>query len=85
MVLPIITYGCEIWGYKVLKVRDSVHLTFLKHILGVKKTTCNLMVYGELDKYPVNTYIKSRSLSHWLRLINGKQRNLSNVMYISVS
>ena len=80
MVLLIITYGCEIWGYKVLKVIERVHLTFLKHILGVKKTTCNLMVYGELGKYPVNTYIKSRMLSYWLRLINGKQRKLSYIV-----
>ena len=35
MVLLIITYGCEIWGYKVLKVIEIVHLTFLKHDLGV--------------------------------------------------
>ena len=74
MVLPIITYGCEIWGYRVYKVIEVVHLTFLKHILGVRKTTCNSMVYGELGKYPVITHIKSRILGYWLRLINGKQK-----------
>ncbi len=74
MVLPIITYGCEIWGYKVFKEIEIVHLTFLKHILGVKKTTCNLMVYGELGKYPVNTYIKNRMLNYWLRFISGNQK-----------
>ena len=81
MVLPIITYGCEIWGYRVYKVIEVVHLTFLKHILGVRKTTCNSMVYGELGKYPVITHIKSRILGYWLRSINGKQRKLSCIMY----
>ncbi len=71
MVLPVLTYGCEIWGYKIHKAMEVVHLTFLKYILGVKKTTCNHKVYGELGKYPVNVHIKSRMLSYWLRVIDG--------------
>ena len=81
MVLPVLTYGCEIWGYTVYKEVESVQLTFFKYILGIRKTTCNLMAYGELGKYPVNVHIKSRILNYWLRLINGKQSKLSFIMY----
>ncbi len=79
ILLPVITYGCEVWGYKVLKAIQVVHLTFLKHILGVKKTT--YIVYGELGKCPVNLHIKSRILSYWSMLINGKQGKISHIMY----
>ncbi len=81
MVLPVLTYDCEIWGYKVHKAIEVVHLTFLKHILGVKKTICNHMVYRELGKYPVNIHIKSRMLSYWLRVINGKRDKIGYKMY----
>ena len=81
IVLPVLTYGCEIWGYRVYKAIESVQLTFLKHTLGIRKTTCNSMAYGELGKYPVDAHIKSRMLNYWLRLINGKQSKLSHIMY----
>ncbi len=66
MVLPIITYGCEIWGYRTIRDIENLHITFMKHILHVRKTTCNSMVYGELGKYPINTHVKSRMLNYWL-------------------
>ena len=81
MVLPIITYGCEVWGYKISKDVENVHVTFLKHILNVRKTTCNAMVYGELGKYPVSVHIKTRMLNYWSRLITGKQIKFCFVVY----
>ncbi len=47
MVLPVLTYGCEIWGYKVHKAIEVVHLTILKHILGVKKQQLVIIWYME--------------------------------------
>ncbi len=43
--------------------------------------TCNHMVHEELGKYPINIHIKSRMLSYWLRVINGKQDKISYKMY----
>ena len=81
MVLPIITYGCEIWGYRVVKDVENVHITFLKHILNVRKTTCNAMVYGELGKYPISVHIKSRMVNYWCKLLNDKKDKFCYVMY----
>ncbi len=81
MALPIITYGCEIWGYRVMKDKKNVHVTFFKHILNVRKTACNAMVYGELGKYPISVHIKSRMVNYWCRLINGKRDKLCYIMY----
>lgn len=81
MVMPIIMYGCEIWGYKIIKDVENIQVTFLKNVLGVRKTTCNSMVYGELGKFPVNIHVKYRMLSYWMRILSGKQEKLCVIMY----
>ena len=35
-VLPIILYGCEIWGYRNLKTLETLHLKFCKLVLKLK-------------------------------------------------
>ena len=57
-VLPIMLYGCEIWGNSNTDVLDSLYLKYLKMILGVQGKTCNNMVFGELGRFPLETYIK---------------------------
>jgi hypothetical protein len=47
----------------------KVHLQFLKRILGVRVTTPNCLVYGELGRYPLDINIKCRMLCFWSRLI----------------
>ena len=46
-VLPILTYGCEIWGFGDISCIEKVHTDFLKRILHVKKSTPHVMIYGE--------------------------------------
>jgi hypothetical protein len=36
------------------------------------------MVYGELDRYPIDINIKVRTISYWARLLSGKQAKFSN-------
>ena len=52
LILPILTYGSEIWGYENTKQLEKLHLQFYRNILGVRTTTPNFMTYGELG----NTY-----------------------------
>ena len=67
MVLPILTYGCEIWGPIILNnVNESnlynicdkpeiekTHLKFMKFILEVHSKSSNAIVRGELGKFPL--------------------------------
>lgn len=44
MVVPVLLYGCEVWGFEKLDSIERVHLKFLKHILCLKSSTPNYMV-----------------------------------------
>ncbi len=48
MIVPIMLYGCEVWGEENYIETDKLHLKCLKHILGVHGRTTNNIVYGEL-------------------------------------
>ena len=58
MVAPILLYGCEIWGFENIDVIESLFLQFYKIILGVKKSTPNCILYGELGRFPIEVFVK---------------------------
>ena len=48
----ILNYSCEVWGFHSARDIEQVQLCFCKRILGVKKSTQNDFVYGELGRFP---------------------------------
>ena len=80
-IVPILLYGCEIWGTDYCQLIESVHLRFCKHILGLKKSTPNCMVYGELGRFPLEIIVKCRMANFWVNIVQGKSSKLSRIMY----
>jgi hypothetical protein len=39
IVVPVLTYGCEIWVYENRDMIERIHLKFLKHIFHLKSST----------------------------------------------
>ena len=39
------------------------------------------MVYGELGKYPMEIQIKTRMITYWSKLINGKDKKYAKLLY----
>ena len=39
LVLPILTYGCEVWGFKNTNLIEKLHLKYLKYSLSLKMST----------------------------------------------
>ena len=61
----ILSYSCEVWGFNKCKNIEKIHLKFLKLLLGVKKSTSSMAVYGETGRYPlyINRYV--RMVKYW--------------------
>ena len=70
LVVPILTYGSEIWGIYEFKEVEKIHMKFCKYILGVKKQTPNCAIYGELGRYPLSIICLERSLKYWIKVLN---------------
>lgn len=47
VVMPVLLYGCEVWGYKNIEIIERIHLKFLKHILNFKKNVLHHIWFME--------------------------------------
>ena len=63
LILPILLYGCEVWGDENVLILDRLYLKYLKYVLGLKQSTPSCMVYGETGRFPLSVYIKTRMIS----------------------
>ena len=81
IVVPILLYGSEVTGFENCKMLERLCLQYYKIIVRAKKSTPNIMLYGELGRYPVDVIIKSRMIGFWQRLINGKPDKISYKLY----
>ena len=47
LIIPILYYGSEVWGFHAAKSIETQHMQFCKRMIGVKQSTQNDFVYGE--------------------------------------
>ena len=81
LVLPVMLYGCEVWGFGNINDLEILQRKFIKMLLDVNRATPNAMVYGETNCTPIMNYVKSRMAVFYMRLINGNRNKLSFLMY----
>ena len=67
-VKPMILYASEIWGNNVQYTLEKVHMFAAKKLLGVSTKTPKQLVYGELNRYPIEIDSKVKTLKYWLKL-----------------
>ena len=62
LVLPILSYGCEVWRVdtKCGAAAEALHRNFLRSLLGVRKSTANHTVLAELGRFPLHITSGSR-------------------------
>ena len=53
LVLPILSYASEVWAVdeKIGDAAELLHRQFLKHLLGVRDSTANVIVLAELGRF----------------------------------
>ena len=81
MVTPILNYGCEVWGFYKSKAIETVHLQFCKRLLGVKQTTQNDFIYGELGRVDFQSRRYVSIIKYWLKVVNSDNRKLIKRIY----
>ena len=80
-ITPILTYGCEVWGFHSAPDVERIHLSFCKRILGVKKSTQNDFIYGLVGRVPMDLVRKLRIIRYWLKIVSGFKSKYVNVAY----
>ena len=85
IVLPILLYGCEIWGHTDINGIEVFYRNFIRRILKLGNSTSNGMLYGETGKTSIMPTIEKRMIAFWLRLVQGSQNKLSVILYQFVS
>ena len=82
MVLPVLLYGSEVWGFQCIPLLEKLQIKFYKCILKLRQSTPTQMVLGETGKYPLIINIKTRLLLYWYNLICPENRHkLASIMY----
>ena len=76
LVLPILLYGSEIWGFSDISAIEVMYRKFLRGILKLNRSTANCMVYGELGKCCIMNSVKERMVNFWSRLVTSKQSKI---------
>ena len=81
LVLPVLLYGCEVWGYSDITQIEVLHRKFIKILLGINASTPNVMVYGESGHFPVLNHVICRMIAFYMRLENGNHFKISYIMF----
>ena len=84
LVKPILDYSCEIWGFLDANKLETIHLGFLKAVLGVRKTVPTPFVYTELNRMPLVITRKCSLVKYWLNILSLDFNNPVRKMYTAL-
>ena len=81
MVLPIVTYGSEIWGHEYSETIESVQYNFCRHILGLNSNAHKDALLGETGRHPLAVYYHCRCVRYWLKIVQLPSNRFPNACY----
>ena len=83
VIVPVLTYGSEVWGVENIKMIDVFHRKFLKQQMHLRKSTPNCMIYGETGQFPLQCKTDARLLYFWVKLHMSEdyRHKLSDTLY----
>ena len=81
LVASVLSYGCEVWGLAEAKRIETIHLSFLKYVLKVKKSTPNCVVYNECNAYPLFLDRLVRIMNYWVKIIGLNDNDPLKILY----
>ena len=81
MVVPILCYGAELWGYEYCHSIEHIHVKFCKYLLGVSNSTPTAAVLGELGRTPISMTYNVKCIKYWLKLLEMDDNRLPRLCY----
>lgn len=69
LISPILNYASEVWGFYTAKSIETVHMQFCKRMLGVKQSTQNDFIYGELGRIDYQARRYFIIVKFWLKIV----------------
>ena len=81
VILAKALYGYEIWGFEYSQIIENSNNDFLRQIVNFRKSISIYILHAELERQLTQINIKSRMISFWLSVVNGKESKLSQFMY----
>ena len=84
LVTPILNYGSEVWGFCKANQMERTHLQFCKNLLGVKQSTQNNFVYGDLGRMSYQSCRYIKIVKYWLKVITKPENKLVNILYTQI-
>ena len=82
LILPILNYASEVWGFVHGEVIERMHLQFMKKLLGVKRTTQNDFIYGELGRVNLQTHRYYSIIKYWTKLLTTDINKYNKKIYL---
>jgi hypothetical protein len=79
--MPILNYSSEILGFTNDISIERVNLQFCKSILGVKKTTQNDFVYGELGRTSLQVIHHMNIVKYWVKILRTRENKYIYLIY----
>ena len=74
LVAPVILYGSEVWGisntFRDSDPYESLHLKFIKEILGVHYKTSNMACIAETNRSPLHLKVQINILKFLIHILN---------------
>ena len=82
MIMPVLTYGAEIWGFETKQPIERIQTKFCKFVLGTPLSTANSAVLGECGRLPIKVYAVIKCIKYWLKLLEMPSSRLPKGTYL---
>ena len=81
LITPILNFGSEVWGFNKSPSIETVHLQFCKRLLGVKQSTQNDFVYGELGRIDYQSRRYLDIIRYWFKAVGSEENKYIKQIY----
>ena len=86
LISPILNYGSEVWGFHKAKSIETFHIQFCKRMLGIKQSTQNDFVHGELGRLDYQSLRFTNIVKIWLKIVlAGEQKYIKCIYHMTLT